>query len=220
MSLALFDLDNTLLAGDSDYLWGRFLVERGIVDGETYEAENQRFYDEYLAGSLDIHEFLRFQLQPLARHPRRQLERWREEFLAEKIEPILLPAARQLLQRHREQGDELLIITATNRFITEPIARRYGVTELLATEPEEVEGEYTGGVSGTPCFREGKVERLQQWLQRRQLDLRDSWFYSDSHNDLPLLEQVEHPVAVDPDETLRARAEASGWPVISLRVPS
>ena len=217
MALALFDLDNTLLDGDSDYLWGCFLVDHGIVDGELYETENRRFYNQYLQGSLDIYEFLRFQLKPLATHARAQLEHWRENFLTEKIDPILLPKARDLLDRHRARGDERLIITATNRFITEPIAQRYGVSHLLATEPEIVDGEYTGGVTGTPCFRAGKVERLHAWLQQNQLDLVGSWFYSDSHNDLPLLEQVDHPVAVDPDDKLKSHARQRGWPVISLR---
>ncbi len=217
MALALFDLDNTLLDGDSDYLWGRFLVEHGIVDGEFYESENQRFYDQYLDGSLDIHEFLRFQLKPLASHSRAQLEHWRDKYLTEKIDPILLSKARGLLDEHRARGDELLIITATNRFITEPIAQRYGVAELLATEPEIVNGEYTGGVSGTPCFQAGKVERLNSWLERNQRDLHGSWFYSDSHNDLPLLERVDHPVAVDPDTKLKSHAHQRGWPIISLR---
>lgn len=217
MALALFDLDNTLLDGDSDYLWGRFLVEHEIVDGEFYESENQRFYDQYLDGSLDIHEFLRFQLKPLGIHPRARLEHWREKYLTEKIDPILLSKARDLLDEHRARGDELLIITATNRFITEPIALRYGVAELLATEPEIVDGEYTGGVSGTPCFQAGKVERLNAWLEQNQRDLRGSWFYSDSHNDLPLLERVDHPVAVDPDTKLKSHAHQRGWPIISLR---
>ncbi len=217
MPLALFDLDNTLLAGDSDYLWGQFLVERGIVDGEFYEKENQRFYDQYLEGSLNIMEFLAFQLQPLATHPRTRLEAWRTEFLQQKIEPILLPAARELVEEHRHRGDTPVIITATNRFITEPIARRYGVEHLIATEPEMIDGEYTGGVSGTPCFREGKVERLQDWLQTHGETLAGSSFYSDSHNDLPLLERVERPVAVDPDERLRQEARRRGWPVTSLR---
>jgi len=217
MALALFDLDNTLLDGDSDYLWGCFLAEHGIVDGEAYESENQRFYDQYLDGCLDIHEFLRFQLKPLADHNRQQLEAWREEFLTSKIEPIMLDKAQELLDRHRTAGDELLIITATNRFITEPIAARYGVEHLLATEPELHDGEFTGGVTGIPCFQEGKVKRLEEWLITHNATLDGSWFYSDSHNDLPLLERVEYPVAVDPDDKLRALAGTRGWPVTSLR---
>lgn len=219
MSLAIFDLDNTLLGGDSDYLWGRFLVEREIVDGERYERENQRFYDEYKAGTLDIFEFLEFSLAPLARHDRAQLQRWHADFMAEKIAPIMLPAARELLAKHRRQGDYLLIITATNAFVTAPIAEALGVDHLLATEPEQRDGAYTGKVAGTPCFKEGKVERLEQWLAETGRNLAGSWFYSDSHNDLPLLERVSHPVAVDPDETLAAHAEAKGWPILSLREP-
>jgi HAD superfamily hydrolase (TIGR01490 family) len=217
MALALFDLDNTLLNGDSDYLWGQFLVERGIVDGSFYESENQRFYDQYLQGTLDIHEFLRFQLEPLARHNRLQLESWRADYLQEKIIPILLDNARKLIDSHRDQGDETVIITATNRFITEPIANYFGVHTLLATEPEMKDGQYTGGVNGTPCFQEGKVENLQTWLKHNGRSLEDSWFYSDSHNDLPLLELVDHPVAVNPDDRLAAIADKRDWPVISLR---
>ena len=217
MTLALFDLDNTLLDGDSDYLWGCFLVEHGLVDREFYESENQRFYDQYVEGSLDIQEFLRFQLRPLATYRRTQLEDWREQYLATKIEPIVLPKARDLLERHRARGDELIIITATNRLITEPIARRLGVVHLIATEAEMVAGEYTGNVAGTPCFQAGKVTRLLAWLQQHQQSLEHSWFYSDSHNDLPLLERVDHPVAVDPDDRLRAHAAQQDWPVISLR---
>lgn len=217
MALALFDLDNTLLGGDSDYLWGCFLAEHGIVDGDVYQAENERFYEQYRSGSLDIHEFLRFQLSPLASHKRVQLEQWRQRFMAEKIEPVLLPRAYELLDRHRRQGDEILIITATNRFITSPIAERYAVQHLLATEPEVRNGEYTGEVTGTPCFQAGKVERLQSWIDEHEQTLEGSWFYSDSHNDLPLLERVDHPVAVDPDATLGALAQARGWPIISLR---
>ncbi|HOB61855.1 MAG TPA: HAD family hydrolase [Candidatus Competibacteraceae bacterium] len=217
MSLALFDLDNTLLEGDSDYLWGRFLIEQGIVDGEYYERENQRFYDEYRNGVLDIYQFLAFMLQPLAEHPLEQLLAWRERFLAEKIEPILLPKAVALLERHRTAGDTLLIITATNRFITAPIAERLGVAHLLATEVEFVDGRYTGRPLGIPCFQQGKVERLNAWLAETGHDLADSWFYSDSHNDLPLLGQVTHPVVVDPDPILHEQAQARGWPIISLR---
>ena len=217
MSLAIFDLDNTLLGGDSDYLWGRFLVEQKLVDGAYYERENERFFHEYKAGTLDIHEFLAFSLKPLTTLEPAQLAALHAQFMAEKIAPILLPAARALLQRHRDQGHPLLIITATNRFVTGPIAEALGVDDLLASDPEMVDGRYTGRVAGTPCFREGKVTRLHQWLRDNQQNLSESWFYSDSHNDLPLLELCTHPVAVDPDETLATHAEAKGWSIISLR---
>lgn len=217
MALAIFDLDNTLLGGDSDYLWGRFLVEQGRVDGETYERENLRYYREYQAGRLDIHEFLRFALKPLSEHDPVTLASWRERYLSEKIAPIMLPKARDLVERHRASGDTLLIITATNSFITGPIAAAFGIEHLIATEPEFIAGRYTGNVAGTPCFRDGKVERLKDWLAQHGKTLDDSWFYSDSHNDLPLLGLVTHPIAVDPDEALREQATARGWPVISLR---
>ena len=217
MSLAIFDLDNTLLGGDSDYLWGQFLVEQGLVDGEYYERENQRFYDQYRAGTLNIHEFLAFMLRPLAENPLAELLNWRERFMKEKIQAILLPKAADLLDRHRAAGDTLLIITATNRFITEPIAERLAVPNLLATEPECIDGRYTGRPRGIPCFQHGKVERLDEWLNATGRDLTASWFYSDSHNDLPLLDRVTYPVAVDPDATLAERAQQRGWPIISLR---
>ena len=185
MSIALFDLDNTLLAGDSDYLWGCFLAEQGIVDRDDYERENRRFYDLYRAGRLDIHEFLRFQLQPLAAHDMATLDRWRTEYLKEKIVPILLPKARALIDRHRDRGDLPVIITATNSFITAPIAELFGVQQLLATEPEVVDGRYTGGITDIPCFQDGKVRKLSGWLGAHRQTLDDSWFYSDSHNDLP-----------------------------------
>lgn len=217
MSLAIFDLDNTLLGGDSDHLWGQFLVEQHLVDGAHYARENQRFYDDYRAGTLDIHAFLAFVLQPLAARPMAELQAWRARFLAEKIEPIVLPKALALLERHRAAGDVLLIITATNRFLTEPIAARLGVPHLLATEPELIEGRYTGRATGTPCFQHGKVVQLHEWLAKTGHDLAQSWFYSDSHNDLPLLSQVSYPVAVDPDATLAEHARSCGWPIMSLR---
>jgi HAD superfamily hydrolase (TIGR01490 family) len=217
LPLALFDLDNTLLAGDSDYLWGEFLVERGIVDGEHYARENERFYREYQAGTLDIHAWLAFQLKPLTEHEPDFMLGLRDRFLQEKIEPIVLSAARELIESHRARGHVLLIITATNSFITRPIATLLGITNLLATEPEIVDGRYTGRVAGIPCFRNGKVERLSAWLTEHRQDLRGSWFYSDSHNDLPLLELVEHPVAVNPDITLARHAAQRVWPVLDLR---
>lgn len=217
MALAIFDLDNTLLAGDSDYLWGQHLVARGLVDAERYARENERFYCDYREGTLDIQAFLRFALRPLRDHPRDLMEALRDEFLRERIVPIMLPAARTLIETHRAAGDTLLIITATNAFVTAPIAEAFGVPHLIASEPEVRDGAYTGEVAGTPTFREGKVTRLAHWLAERDQGLAGSSFYSDSHNDLPLLLRVDRPVAVDPDPRLRAEAQVRGWPVISLR---
>ncbi|MCG6967048.1 MAG: HAD-IB family hydrolase [Chromatiaceae bacterium] len=216
MPLAIFDLDNTLLAGDSDYLWGQFLGEIGAVDGASYERENERFYQEYREGRLDIMAFLAFSLKPLSEHPRDQLDAWHARFMRERIEPLITAAAEQLVDRHRAAGDTLMLITATNSFVTAPIAARLGIRNLIATEPELQDGRFTGRVAGIPSFREGKVTRLQAWLEQHQQTLDDAWFYSDSHNDLPLLERVDHPVAVDPDETLRGHALGRGWPIVSL----
>jgi len=217
LKLAIFDLDNTLLAGDSDYLWGQYLIGRGAVDAAIYERENERFYTQYKDGTLDIYEFLRFQLRPLAEHDTTTLHAWREEYLQRMIQPIILAKGRALLQQHRDEGATLMIITATNSFITSPIARALGVEHLIATEPEFSHGRYTGRVAGTPSFREGKVERLRQWLQTHGGTPSASWFYSDSHNDIPLLEMVDHPVAVDPDPSLTQHATHKAWPIISLR---
>lgn len=217
MNLAIFDLDNTLLADDSDYLWGQFLVEQGIVDRDRYEASNAHFYQQYQHGTLDIAEFLAFALQPLADNEPEQLYRWRAQFVEEKIRPILLPAAQQLVDKHKRLGHTPLVITATNRFVTEPIVALYGIEHLIATSPEMADGRYTGRFEGTPCFQEGKVKRLEEWLRDHNATLQGSWFYSDSHNDVPLLSRVENPVAVDPDDSLQAIALTRGWPVISLR---
>jgi HAD superfamily hydrolase (TIGR01490 family) len=220
MQLALFDLDNTLLIGDSDYEWGQFLVDRGILDRATYEAQNRAYYEQYVAGTLDIHEYLGFALRPLAAHGPQELARWHADFMASRILPMVSPEARALVRRHLEGGDLCAIITATNSFVTAPIAREFGVSHLIATEPEAREGRFTGRVAGTPCFREGKVRRLDEWLAARNSRLADfaqSVFYSDSHNDLPLLERVTRPVAVDPDAQLAAEARRRGWEVISLR---
>ena len=217
MSLAIFDLDNTLLADDSDYLWGQFLVDQGIVDATYYAQENDRFYQEYKDGCLDIHEFLEFSLKPLADNSLEDLQNWRAQFMINVIQPILLKPAQALIKKHYERGDTLLVITATNSFVTAPIVKLYGIPNLLATTPELIEGQFTGKVAGTPCFQDGKVTRLEQWLTKTGLSLDDSWFYSDSHNDLPLLKLVTHPVAVNPDDTLKQHAENSVWPIISLR---
>lgn len=217
MTLAIFDLDNTLIANDSDYLWGQFLVDKGIVDKDAYEAANKKFYEDYKQGTLDIVEFLNFSLAPLAQHEAEQLYRWRAEFIEDLIKPITLQAAHDLVEKHRRQGDTLMVITATNRFVTAPIVDLYGIEHLLATTPEFLAGRYTGRFNETPCYQQGKVTHLNNWLANSQETLADSWFYSDSHNDLPLLSLVDHPVAVDPDDILRHHAEARGWPVISLR---
>ena len=216
MALAIFDLDNTLLTGDSDYLWGRFLVEKGAVDGASYERENERFYQHYREGRLDIREFLRFSLAPLRKHPPDKLRGWRKEFIETRIAPLISESARHLVEKHRHAGDTLLIITATNAFVTRPIAKLFAIDYLIATEPETLDGQYTGEVEGEPSFREGKVKRLEAWLAEHNADLRGSWFYSDSHNDLPLLERVDHPVAVEPDETLAKVARSRQWPILQL----
>jgi len=217
LALAIFDLDNTLLAGDSDYLWGTFLVEQKLVDGNHYERENERFYREYDEGVLDIFEFLRFSLKPLSENDPQILQDLRERFLVEKIDPIILEAGRDLVEKHKRSGDTALIITATNSFVTAPIAQRLGIEHLIATEPEIIDGRYTGNVAGEPSYQNGKVNRLQSWLQEFGQTLDGSSFYSDSHNDIPLLEQVDNAVAVDPDEILARHASAHGWPIISLR---
>ncbi len=220
MKLALFDLDNTLLSGDSDYEWGQFLVDRGVLDRAEYEAQNREFYEQYAAGTLDIHEFLGFALRPLAEHAPEELARWHADFMANRVRPMIGEKARALVARHRDAGELCAVVTATNSFVTAPIAREFGVAHLVATEPESEGGRFTGRVAGTPCFREGKIRRVEEWLARLGLKLHsfgESTFYSDSHNDLPLLERVTRPVAVDPDERLEAEARARGWPVISLR---
>lgn len=217
MSLAIFDLDNTLLSIDSDHAWGEFLVEQGAVDPVAYREANERFLADYNAGTLDMAAFLEMALKPLAENTPEQLAAWHQQFMASKIEPHILPKAEELLARHRTKGDTLLIITATNRFITGPIAERLGVDDLIAVEPEMVDGRYTGRVDGVPSYREGKVIRLQAWLEAQDLTMDGAWFYSDSHNDLPLLEKVDHPVAVDPDDTLRQVAEERNWRIMSLR---
>ncbi len=219
MELALFDLDNTLLSGDSDYEWAQFLVERGVLERAEYEARNQHFFRQYKEGRLDILEFLEFQLAPLARYPREKLDEWHGEFMRTKIEPMIRAKGMELVQRHLRDKHLCAIVTSTNAFITAPIAREFGVEHLLATELEVKDGRFTGKPSGTPCFREGKVTRLAEWLadQGRTLaSFTAIWFYSDSQNDLPLLEHVTHPVAVDPDDVLRREAGKRGWQVISL----
>jgi HAD superfamily hydrolase (TIGR01490 family) len=220
MRLALFDLDNTLLAGDSDYEWGQFLVDEGVLERESYEAQNRAYFEQYVAGTLDIHEYLGFALRPLAQHSPQDLARWHARFMKTRILPMIGAAARALVRRHLDRGDLCAVITATNSFVTAPIALEFGVANLIATEPESSDGRFTGRVAGIACFREGKVCRLEQWLAargRKVNDFSESSFYSDSHNDLPLLELVTRPIAVDPDDELLHAARQRNWEVISLR---
>lgn len=220
MNLALFDLDNTLLSGDSDFEWSQFLVEQGVLDRELFEAKNLAFYEQYKAGKLNIIEFLDFQLKPLSRHARKVLDVWHEDFMRIKVRPMIGGAAKELVARHREAGDICVIVTATNSFVTKPIAREFGVENLIGTDPEQINGEFTGSVTGVPSFREGKIIRMESWMAERGWNwssFAETTFYSDSLNDLPLLSKVKNPVAVDPDPTLRKHAEENGWRIISLR---
>jgi HAD superfamily hydrolase (TIGR01490 family) len=220
MKLVLFDLDNTLLAGDSDFEWAQFLISKGVLDREVHEARNLEFYEQYKAGTLDIHAFLDFQLAPLSRHAREELDAWREEFVATRIRPIIGAPARALVHRHLDDDALVAIVTATNSFVTGPIAREFGIPHLIATVPEWNGEKFTGKARGTPSFKDGKIERVEAWLESLGWwwgSFEDSWFYSDSHNDLPLMKKVGNPVAVDPDETLRAHALEQNWKLISLR---
>lgn len=217
MALAIFDLDNTLIAGDSDHSWGEFLVAEQRVDAQQFKKSNDQFYADYVAGSLDIFAYLEFSLRPLTEMSMAELGELHNKFMQQVIAPMQLPKAKALLQKHRDAGDRLLIITATNRFVIEPICYSLGVTEFLSADPEIVDGRYTGKVVGTPTYQQGKVIRLKQWLQEQSETLEGSWFYSDSANDLPLLLEVDNPVAVDPCDRLREKAQDKLWPIISLR---
>ena len=220
MNLALFDLDNTILAGDSDYNWSRFLIQEGYLDGVIHAEKNEKFYTDYKEGDLDIFAFVEFQFKPLTRNPRKVLDQLLHKYIEEIIKPMITDKAFALVKKHQDDGDLLIVITATNSFITRPIAEIFGIQNLIGTDPEEKDGEFTGKVSGTPSFKEGKVTRLEEWLKNKKLSLGDfekSYFYSDSHNDLPLLKKVTHPVVVDSDDILKEYAKSQGWPQISLR---
>jgi HAD superfamily hydrolase (TIGR01490 family) len=219
-NLALFDLDNTLLAGDSDYNWSLFLIKQGLLDEKTHHERNEQFYFDYKNGNLDIYKFLAFQLKPLSEHSMADLNALHAKYMDTVIRPMMTQKAQDLVNQHKAQGDLCLVITATNSFVTKPIAQAYGIAHLIGTDPEMVNGAYTGGVAGVPSFQEGKVTRLKQWLAERGQVLADferSYFYSDSHNDLPLMKLVTHPVAVDADAKLTDYAQQHGWPQISLR---
>ena len=220
MRLTLFDLDNTLLSGDSDYAWGQFAVRNGLVDADAYASKNAAFYAEYQNGCLDQRAYLEFCLEPLSRRTMAELDGWHRRFMADVVEPMMSPAGKALVRERLDAGDLCAIITSTNSFVTAPIARAYGIAHLIASEADVADGRYTGRVNGIPAFREGKVERLRQWLDARGQrigEFSETWFFSDSINDLPLLDAVTHPVAVDPDRTLMAIARERGWPVMSLR---
>lgn len=225
MNLALFDLDNTLLSGDSDFEWAQFLIGKGVVDREIQEAKNLQFYEQYKAGTLDIYEFLNFQLAPLTRHPRAELDAWHDEYLARHIRPIIGEPARALVNKHLANGDLCAIVTATNSFVTGPIAREFGIPHLIGTTPavNPENGAFSGLPRGTPAFRDGKIERVESWLESLGYwwgSFADSFFYSDSHNDLPLMSKVKSPIAIDPDDRLRAHCQLHNWPVLSLRQAS
>ena len=218
MSLAIFDLDNTLIGGDSDYLWGEFLCDEGIIsDRQSFEKKNDYFYQQYELGLLDIYAWAEFSFEILSHYSINELEAFHHKFMAQKIEPIFLEKAQDCINSHKKNGDTVLVITASNTFVTAPIVKRYGINHLIATEPEIVSGRYTGKVSGIPCFKSGKIENLMPWLERNGESLKDSTFYSDSHNDLPLLELVDNPVAVNADKILAKIAQTNGWDILNWR---
>jgi HAD superfamily hydrolase (TIGR01490 family) len=213
MALALFDLDKTLLGGDSDFLWGEFLSEIGAVDKNEYQIRNQQFFDDYGKGQLDIEKYLSFCLEPLAKNSMSQLNEWHQQFMKEKIEPIILEKAQLVVDKHKKKGDRVIVITATNSFVTRPIVKRYGIDELLATEPEIIEGQFSGKIIDAPCFQEGKVTKLKKWLHENNESLMGSYFYSDSFNDLPLLNLVDYPIVVNADKVLTKTALTNAWPL-------
>ncbi len=217
MNLAIFDLDNTLIAGDSDHAWGEFLVEQKLVDQQWYKAQNDQFYADYCAGKLNIIAYSEFVFSFLAQHDLAYLQQLHQQFMREVIQPLMLPKAQALIEKHRATDDELLIITATNRFITQPIGEAFGIPQVLATEPEQINGRYSGKVLGVPCYKEGKITRYQAWLAEQNKHFKKVFFYSDSHNDLPLLSIVDEPIVVDPDPKLLAYAREKGWQIMSLR---
>ena len=221
--LALFDLDHTLLPVDSDHEWGRFLVKIGVVDSDHYARENERFYADYKAGRLDIYGFLAFALKPLSEHSREQLNIWHQQFMQEIILPNLRQSALNLVKKHQDQGDLCCVVTATNSFVTKPIVKAFGINNLVATEPEVIgnpeTGNFSGKVSGIPNFREGKITRVENWLASKNLNwdsFNDSYFYSDSINDLPLMEKVKQPIPTNPDERLKQQAIERAWPILEL----
>lgn len=216
MTLAIFDLDHTLINGDSDHLWGEYMVENGIVDAQAYRQRNDAFYLDYQRGTLDNDQYLAFALEPLTHYSLDELYTWRADYVDKWIKPLVAPAAAELLDSHRQRDHQLMMISATNLFVSQPIGHLLGIPTVLATEPEIIDNRYTGRFLGTPTYQQGKVAALREWLGERADELADSYFYSDSLNDLALLEQVNHPVAVTPDDDLKAIAEARNWKIIDL----
>jgi|TARA_B110000259_G_scaffold18632_1_gene19572 HAD superfamily hydrolase (TIGR01490 family) len=219
MNLAIFDLDNTLLKGDSDYNWALFLIEKGLLDKKAFEKKNEQFFQDYQEGNLDVHEYCGFQFGVLKNNDRELMENLRDQYINEIILPMIPSAAHKLVQSHKDKGDRLLIITATNSFITKPIGKLFGIPDLIGTDPEEIDGKFSGKIAGTPSFQEGKIKRLEEWLDLKGLTLESfekTYFYSDSRNDIPLLERVTHPVAANPDEVLIKKATLHAWPIIHL----
>ncbi len=216
MTLAIFDLDHTLINDDSDYLWGKYLVEHHIVDAEYYKKKNEQFYEDYQAGTLDIERYLEFSLKPLSEHTMPQLHTWRDDYINTIIKPIIAKKTPQLIQKHHNAGHTLIIVSATNRFVTEPIAQLLNIPNLLSTKPEIKNNQYTGKYTGIPTFKEGKIKALNEWMTNNNHNLAGSYFYSDSINDLPLLEQVTHPIVVNPDKRLKAISLKNNWLEINL----
>ena len=219
MNLAIFDLDNTLLKGDSDYNWALFLIEKGLLNKEAFEKKNEQFFQDYQEGKLDVHEYCGFQFGVLKNNDRELMENLRDQYIDEIILPMIPSAAHKLVQSHKDKDDRLLIITATNSFITKPIGKLFGIPDLIGTDPEEIDGKFSGKIAGTPSFQEGKIKRLEEWLDLQGLTLKSfekTYFYSDSRNDIPLLERVTHPVAANPDEVLIKKATLHAWPIIHL----
>ena len=220
LQLAIFDLDNTLLNGDSDYNWSLFLIEHGVLDSDLYKERNEQFFKEYQSGNLDVFAYCEFQFKTLKDNPRELLDELRSDYVKKIINPMITKEAKDLVESHRKENHKLLIITATNSYITRPIADLFGIEDLIGTDLEELNGEFTGKVSGLPSFQEGKIIRLNSWLEKRGLifeELEKTFFYSDSMNDIPLLEKVSNPVAANPDEILEKKAIKENWPIIYLR---
>lgn len=218
MTLALFDLDNTLLDGDSDHLWHEYLIARGVLSGSLHGERLNEFDRQYHAGELDAQAYLEFTLGLLERIPAIELRALRDDFMTQVIKPRIPNAARSLLAKHRAAGHTLIVITLTQRFISEPIAAEFGVDDLVATVPEMIDGRLTGRITGEPCYQRGKIRHLQAWMEANRATLENSYFYSDSLNDLPLLEAVTSPVVVGPDKALAKVAAERGWMSMRLSV--